>query len=353
MLAAVLTEPGKVELQEREIPSPGPGEILLAVEATTMCGTDLRIIAGTKTSGVRPGVIMGHEIAGRIAEIGEGVTGYEVGRQATVSIVVSCGTCADCLNDREHLCAQLELFGYAIDGGFAEYILVPAHAVARGNVIQTDAEIPPTALALSEPISCCLNAHAQYDVQPGNTVVVLGAGPIGLLHIQLAKASGAGQIIATNRGAERRALAEKLGATLTIDPSETDTVAAVKEATGGRGADVVIVCIGVPELANQALELATNGGRVSYFAGFPKDSTAEVEVNLIHYNELVVTGGSNARRRDVARAIKMLEAGLIDHEAIVTQTFDLSDFDAARQAVEDRSGVKVAITPGGKVPLER
>ena len=345
MLKAVLNAPEDFQLIEGPTPEPGPGEVLLRIEATTLCGTDLRLISGAKTAGVRPGVVMGHEIAGRIEALGEGVTGLDIGRQATVSIVVSCNRCRACLADREHLCENLELFGYAIDGGFQEHMLVPARAVASGNVIQTPKELPATALALAEPLSCVLNAADQLAVKPGDTVVVLGAGPIGLLHTQVAKACGATQIVVTNRSPQRLEAARRVGATHAVNPTTDDLPHLVSDITGGAGADVVIVCIGDLTLANQALQLAGNGGRVSYFAGFPKGSSADVDVNLIHYKELAVTGGSNARRRDVLRAVRMLAAGAIDTEAVVTHTFPLARVHEAVAAVRDRLGVKIAVIP--------
>lgn len=346
MLCAVLHRPNDLELVERPDPSPAPGEVLLKVEATTLCGTDMRILDGSKTAGVLPGMTPGHEIAGRIAALGEGVQGYYVGQQATVSIVVSCHSCRDCQDSREHLCANLELFGYAIDGGLAEYLVVPARAVSSGNLFVTSKELPATHLCLSEPISCCLNGFDQYRVEPGDTVVVLGAGPIGLLHTQLAaRLGGAAQVIVSNRSAARREIAANLGATATVDPTTQDLKTAVLDATDGQGADVVVVCIGGVDLANTALQLAGNGGRVNYFAGFPKGSTAVMDPNLIHYKELAVSGGSNARRRDVRRAISVLEAGLIDADAIVSHRFGLTRLHDAYDALKNRVGVKIAVIP--------
>ncbi|MDP9806613.1 2-desacetyl-2-hydroxyethyl bacteriochlorophyllide A dehydrogenase [Trueperella bonasi] len=346
MLAAQLNAPEDLKLVEKDRPTAGPGEVLLKIEANTMCGTDYRLYTGAKTAGVRGGVVPGHEIAGRVEEIGEGaeqiVPGLEVGQQATVSIVVSCGYCRNCLNDREHLCVNLELFGYAIDGGLQEYMVVPERALRRGNLITTSEELDPKALCLAEPISCCLNGLDQFKVEAGDTVAVLGAGPIGLIHAQLALASGAKHVFVSNRSEERRKVADRLGA-IGVGPDElAERVAAV---TDGAGADVVIVCIGAPDLAQEALELAAEGGRVNYFAGFPKGSTSEMEPNLIHYKELKVTGGSNARRRDVVRAIKLLEKGVINVGEIVTHTFPLSKVKDAYAAVNDRLGVKICVVP--------
>ncbi|HIW30401.1 MAG TPA: alcohol dehydrogenase catalytic domain-containing protein [Candidatus Luteococcus avicola] len=344
MRAAVLHAPGNFGLTEVPTPTPGPDEVLLRVEATTLCGTDLRLISGAKTAGVRPGVVLGHEIAGRIEVVGEGVDGYPVGAQATVSIVVSCHRCRECLANREHFCENLELIGYAIDGGLADYLLVPARAVAGGNVILTP-EMPARTLCLAEPLSCVLNGASQFNTQPGDTVVVLGAGPIGLLHTQLARLQGASNVIVTNRSAQRRALALGLGATHAVDPTSEDVAAVVGEVTNGRGADVVIVAIGALDLANQALQLAGTGGRVNYFAGFPKGSTAVMDPNLIHYKELLVTGGSNARRADVHRAVQVLASGAITADKIVTHAFNLDDVCQAITAVDQKLGVKVCVEP--------
>lgn len=346
MLAATLKAPHELELCEKERPVAEPGEVVLKVEANTLCGTDYRLFTGAKTAGVRYGVVPGHEIAGRIVDIGSGVDaiqpGLRPGQQATVSIVVSCGRCGNCLRDREHLCSHLELFGYAIDGGLQEYLVVPRRAVMRGNLITTSQELAPPALCLAEPISCCLNALDQFQVKPGDVVAILGAGPIGLIHAQLALACGARRVFVSNRGEARREVAARLGA-IGVAPDELS--AQVKAATDGAGADVVVVCIGVPELAQNALELAAIGGRVNFFAGFSKGSTSVMEPNLIHYKELQVTGGSNARRRDVKRAIAMLESGAINVSEIVTHEFPLSRVTEAYEAMNQRVGVKIAVIP--------
>lgn len=343
MNAAVLHGVNDLRLDRRPVPEPGPGEVLLKVEANTICGTDLRIISGAKTAGVRPGVIMGHEFAGRVAVVGPDVVGVEVGRQATCSIVVSCQHCPNCVNGREHLCENLELVGYGIDGGMAEYLLVPQQAMAHGNLVLTPNELSPTLLALAEPLSCVLNGAGQVNVRPGDSVAVLGTGPIGLLHIALATMAGATRIYASGRPG-RLAMAEQLGATAVTETGD-DLVKLIRGRTEGRGADVVIVAVGDTTLANVALQLAAIGGRVNYFAGFPKGSTAQTDPNIIHYNELQVTGGSNARRADVRRAVELLSSGRLPVADLVSHTFPLTELDAAIKAVADRVGLKVALLP--------
>lgn len=344
MKAAVLEEIGQLELRDLPVPMPGPGEVLLRVEANTICGTDLRIISGAKTAGVRLGVILGHEFAGRVAAVGDGVVDVPVGAQATCCVVVSCGRCQACRAGRENVCDTLVLFGYELDGGLAEYVLVPRVAMERGNLMLVDRELDPVLLALAEPVSCCLRGARQVGVQPGETVVVLGTGPIGLIHVALAKLAGATRVIASGRpGRLEPALA--VGATEATDVTGEALTQHVLDATGGRGADVVIVAVGAPELANQALQLAAIGGRVNYFAGFTKGATAEIDPNLIHYREIAVSGSSNASRADVAQAVTLLSSGALDIRGIVTHQFPLIELDQAVTAVKERHGLKVVVLP--------
>lgn len=345
MQAAVLHDIDDLRLSDVPKPTPGPGEVLLKVEANTICGTDLRIISGAKTAGVRKGVVMGHEFAGRVAEVGEGVEGVRVGQQATCSIVVSCNRCRNCLSGREHLCENLRLFGYEIDGGMAEYLLVPQDVMANGNLMLVENELPATMLALAEPVSCCLNGARQVNVRPGDSVVVLGTGPIGLLHIALAKLAGATKIFASGRPG-RLDPALEMGASEAFDLTGEALTREILQRTGGRGADVVIVAVGDLSLANQALELAAIGGRVNFFAGFPKGSTTQMDPNIIHYNELLVSGGSNAKRADVQQAVELLSSGRLDVHSLVTLEIPLSELDAAIDAVKQRKGLKVAVIPG-------
>lgn len=344
MNAAVLNGIDDLTLSRVPVPVPGPGEVLLKIEANTICGTDLRYISGAKTSGVRPGVIMGHEFAGRVADVGEGVEGVPLGAQATCSIVMSCLKCDRCLAGREHLCQHLRLFGSAIDGGLAEYMLVPREAMDHGNLVLVPQELPATMLALAEPVSCVLNGANQVRTQPGDTVVVMGTGPIGLLHIAVARMAGATTIIAAGR-AGRLEPALQMGATAAYDLTGDALTQQILKDTGGRGADVVIVAVGSLPLANQALQVAAIGGRVNYFGGFPKGSMVEMDPNLIHYNELVVTGGSNARRADVVQAVNLLSSGRLEVAPIVSHTFALTELDDAITAVAQRHGLKVAVLP--------
>jgi L-iditol 2-dehydrogenase len=345
MLAAVLAGPNDLKTQEVPTPSPGPGEVLVKVGADTICGTDVRILRGEKTSGVRLPVVLGHETAGHVAEVGPGVTGYEVGAPVAMAPVIPCRYCWQCRHDLENACVNQRIVGYAVDGGLAEYMLVPADAVAARCLFVADADLPSEQLALAEPLACVVNGQRWSRVQVDDTVLVMGAGPIGLLHLQLALASGARAVIVSEPAAGRRAQAERLGATVTVDPTSEDLAAVVDEVSRGVGVDSTIVAIGVPRLVNQAVQLARTGGRVNLFAGFKNKGLAEVESNLLHYKQVLLTGTSNARRADYETALHLIETGKVDTASMVTHRFPLRAVAEAIETVTAGEAIKVAVLP--------
>jgi L-iditol 2-dehydrogenase len=346
MLAAVLAGPNDLRLEQLEVKDPGPGELLVKVGADTICGTDLRILRGEKTSGVRAGAVLGHEIAGHVEAAGAGLEGWDPGQPVAIAPVVPCGNCWECKHGMENMCSGNRIIGYEINGGMAERMLIPADAVARGNVFKAAVDLPSEQLALAEPLSCVVNGQRRSDVRAGSNVLIMGAGPIGLFHLQLARLSGADAVIVSEPADIRRAHAERFGATATVDPTSGDLDAAVLDATGGIGVDAAIVCIGIPPLINQAINLTRPGGTINIFAGLKDKGWAEVEGNRIHYKELVVTGTSNSRRADYAIALRMIEAGRIDTAAMVTHRFPLESVVEAIETVTSREAIKVAVLPG-------
>lgn len=345
MKAVVYHGAGDVHVEQVDTPSPGPGEVVIRVLANTICGTDLRIVRGLKKKGVIAPRILGHEVAGIIAATGDGVTNYSPGETVGLCPTYSCGGCVQCQRGRPHLCENALVLGHQTDGGMADYILIPERAVSDGVIVSYDAPLDPAAAALAEPLSCVI--HGQRFLKPGigDTVLVLGGGAIGLLHSAVAKHSGARQIILSEPMAFRRELGSQFGVDIAVDPTSTDLEQVVMEATDGHGADVVIVCIGIPALVNQALSLAAKHGRVSLFAGFPADETAAVDANLVHYRELTVVGSSNSSVPDYQQAMGLLEAGTITVDSLVTHRFSLDDYDEAVETISAPDAIKVAILP--------
>ena len=345
MLAARLTAVNDLKVEDVPTPSAGRGEVLVEVGANTICGTDLRIIRGEKTSYVELPVILGHEAAGRVVEVGEGVDRYTPGDRVALNPGIPDRRCWACRHDLENVCEHKRIVGYSVDGGLAQYVLVPTESVDAGSLFVAESDLPYEQLALAEPLGCVINGQRQSRVEPDDVVVVMGAGPIGLFHTQLARIAGAREIIVSQRSAPRRELALRLGATIGVNPEEQDLGEVVKETTGGLGADVVIVCIGVPELVNEALHLSRIGGRVNLFAGIKGKGWAEVEANLIHYNQIQVTGSSDARRSDYETALRLIESGRVDTESMISHRFPLSKLSDALATAAGKEAIKVAVTP--------
>lgn len=342
MKAGVLRDVNKVSYMDVADPVLQPGDLLVKVKAATVCGTDIRILRGKKTTDIRYPSVLGHEFAGVIVNDG-GHAEFKVGQAVCVCPQFACGHCEYCIRSAENLCQNLTAIGYQIDGAFAEYVRIPAAGVASGNVFTIPEGVSFEKAALAEPLSCVMNGQERIGLKMGDTVTVLGAGPIGILHVKLARLTGARTIIVSEPNAMRREAALRAGADIVIDPASEDFFAKVLAATDGLGTDVAIVAIGVPSLANDAIRLVCHRGRVSLFAGFPKGAQVEIDVNAIHYKELTVTGSFGLTRLQFERSLKMIASGQLELDSLLTHRFGLQDIVAALEAAEQGSAIKVAI----------
>lgn len=345
MRAAVFHGPKQVTVEEVPVPELGRGDLLVRVGANTLCGTDTRIYRGEKTKGVRTPTILGHEFAGEVAAVGADVVGFEPGQRVAMAPVIPCRACPSCIADRENACDARQAMGYEFDGALAEYVRVPEVALAAGNLFRVDADVPFDHLALAEPLSCCVNGFRRSQIELGDRVVVLGAGPIGQLHTQLARIAGASEIIVSEPSAFRRDVAQAHGATRVVDPTGEDLAKVVFDATDGQGVDAVVVCIGVPALVDDAISLARKGGTLNLFAGFPKGASASIDPNEVHYRELVVTGTTAARRRDYREALRLILDGSVRLDAMVTKSTGLDGVAELLANPPSDTGLKVAVTP--------
>lgn len=342
MKAAILHAPNRMELVPVADPALAAGDLVLRVRAATICGTDIRVFRGRKTTGIRYPSIIGHEFSGEIVATG-GASPFRVGQRVGVCPAIPCGHCPQCLRGRENLCPDLQAIGYEIDGAFAEFIRIPARAVELGNVHVLPDHVSDEAAALIEPLACVLNGQNKVHLQQGDTVAVLGAGPIGTLHAKLARLRGAGRVIVSEPNAARREAALTAGADVALDPMAGDLQAAVRGETRGLGADVVICAIGIPALAAQAVGLAAKGGRVSLFAGFSKGETGMLDVNAIHYDELRLTGAFGLSRADYEASLNMIADGRIELSDMVTHRYPLAEIAEAFAVAESGAAMKVAI----------
>ena len=345
MKAVVLHGPNDFRPEEIDRPIIASNELLVKMERAAICGTDIRILEGKKTKDVRYPSVIGHEICGTICEVGADVKGFEIGEKVAIANVIPCGSCPMCLSGMENACMNRQAIGYQFDGGFEEYVRIPQICIAAGNVVKLPDSVSFTAGALIEPLACCIRGLRNVGTKFNDAVLVVGAGPIGLIHVQLSKISGARKVIVSEPNAFRREKALEVGADRVVDPTSEDLAQIIKEETHGIGVDVIIVAIGVPSLVNSTLKLARKGGRVCMFAGFAGTGESAVEMNTIHYNELNVCGSSAYKREDYLAAAEMVKTGRLNLDAIATHEFTLDEFQTAYEVNKSGVGLKILIKP--------
>ena len=336
--------PNNYEVTEIEKPVCGADEILLKMKAAALCGTDKRIFTGAKTKGVRPDSVVGHEICGLVEEVGENVNGFAPGDKVAVANVIPCGHCSACLSGRENACLERKAIGYEFNGGFEDYILIPQICIQSGNVVKLPEHVSFEAGALIEPLACCIRGLRNTGTTFGDTVLICGAGPIGLMHLQLSLGAGAKKVVVSEPDAAKRELALKLGACRAVDPSSEDLTQAVMEETDGEGVDRAVMAIGVNALVDSVFKMTKKGGTVCLFAGFPKGKMSEFDPSVIHYNELHVTGSTAYKRIDYLQAAEMVIQKKIDLDAIVSHRFALEEFRQALDLHMAGTDLKIVIT---------
>jgi threonine dehydrogenase-like Zn-dependent dehydrogenase len=340
--ACVFNGPGDVAVVERPTPEPGTGEIVLRVGAAGLCHSDVRVYKGEKYA--RQGVIPGHEISGVVAAVGSGVSDWSEGDHVSLCPIIACGTCSFCRVGKRNRCVKRITLGYDEDGGLGEYLLVPEPIVRLGHVFRLPEGIPLDLASLLEPTSCVYNSMELLDVGPGTTMLLIGAGPMGLMHVVVAQALGA-NVIASEPDEERRGWARRLGAT-TIDPNKEDVVAAVKEMTNGEGADVASVTTGAVPAVAPAIAGVRKQGAINLFGGFPPNSVLNLDPNVIHYNELVLTGSQNATIAQYEKSLRLLPK-LGDLRHVVSHSFTIDDAPKAYESRLTSAGLKTEVVYPG------
>ena len=338
--------PGDVALEEAPEPTPGPGEIMLRVRATSMCGTDVKIsTAGHQR--MEPDRVMGHEIAGEIAELGEGVTGWSVGDRVQVIAAIPCGECDWCRAGIETICPNQLSMGYQFDGGFAPYLIVPPQVLKVDGLNRIPDGVGFAEASVAEPFACAINAQELVDTHFGDTVVVVGSGPIGCLHVRLARARGAEKVFLVELSKERLDLAAAVvHPDAAICSAEEDPVARVLELTGGRGADVVITAAASGAAQEQGLQMLAPRGRISLFGGLPKDRpTITLDSNLVHYKELSIWGANGSSPAQNKKALALIADGSVPVTDLITHRLPLEKIAEGLDVVKNGTGIKVTIEP--------
>ncbi|PRZ11611.1 alcohol dehydrogenase catalytic domain-containing protein [Nesterenkonia sandarakina] len=344
MKQAILNGPLDMIIKEQEIPPLEPGDCLLRVQSALVCGTDIRIYEGTKKKNVTYPTVMGHEFAGTIAESnGPLPHGLVVGDLVAVYPIMPCGHCSACVRGRENICRNRLAFGYQIPGAFAEYVHVPAAAVRAGNLVKVNG-VRPNSAAVIEPLSCAYNGLKLIDAPAAHALLVVGCGPLGLMHIRLASALGVKKIVAVDPSAQRLSAAAKSGAQLTLAPGDT-AAREILEFTDGDGVDAMVVAVGRTDAFEPYLEALSPGAKVNLFAGFPtgKDVLA-VSANDVHYNEYSLIGSSSCHLSDFEFVASMVTDGTLQVDDLVTTTMEIEEAVAALEAAKAGDDLRVGIT---------
>lgn len=347
MIAAQYTQgAGTFAVRDVPVPTIDQEQMLLRIEAASICGTDLKIIRhGHRKLPAGRTITLGHEFAGTIETVGERVVGFERGQRVGVAPNMGRPGSETVARGMANMDPAYTAFGITFDGSHAEYLRIPAEAIAQGNVIRLPDGMPAERATLAEPLSCAINAVRQTRIELGDSVAVVGCGPMGLLNLMLAKVSGAGQLIAVDLNEERLDLARRLGATQTIHNDPCDLNESIRRLTDGRGVDVVICAVPVPQLQQQLLNMLAPFGRLCLFAGWPHGaSSCELDTNPIHYRALTVTGTTGGSNRDYAAALHLIASGAIDVSRIVSHVLHISRLDEAYRIAQNSHGMKIVLT---------
>lgn len=346
MKVATFYAPGDIRLDDVEEPRVSAGEVKIRVRACSMCGTDVKISRSGHPN-MSPPQVMGHEIAGEITDVGEGVEGWAAGDRVQVIAAIPDGTCEECRAGRMTVCPHQLSMGYQFPGGFAEYMIVPREVLAVDGLNRIPDGLGFAEASVAEPLACVLNGQELARVGDGDTVVVIGSGPIGCLHVRLARARGAARVILIDLNSDRLAEAAALvNPDLTIVSSETDPVEAVLGATAGRGADVVITAAASGAAQEQGLRMLARQGRLSLFGGLPKDApTITVDANLVHYRELSIVGVNGSSPEHNKQALNLIASGAVPVADLITHRLPLDRFLDAIDIVGRGEAIKVTIEP--------
>jgi L-iditol 2-dehydrogenase len=344
MRAAYLTGANQFEIKDVKQLSPPNGGVVLEVRACGVCGSDLR--RWREGPGKEP-VIPGHEIAGVVVEVGKEVADYSVGDRLALAPDIHCGKCYYCRRNLFNLCDELHFLGITTGypGGFAEQMILTAEVLSNGVVHRMPDGMSFTSAALAEPCSSVLAAHDHACTGLGDNVLVMGAGPIGCLHIAVAKARGA-KVMISEPSASRREMSLAFDPDLVINPNEDDLAEMVMSSTGRVGADIVICANPVAATQTQAVEVVRKGGKVVLFGGLPKKSPNTVfDGNRIHYGEIEVVGAFSYHPSFHALALRTIQHGLVQAEKVITEVLPLDEIDQAFQLASQGNALKVMVAP--------
>ncbi|MFP3126491.1 zinc-dependent alcohol dehydrogenase family protein [Ectobacillus funiculus] len=336
MLAGVFEKPGSVALQEKEMPTlKSDLDVKIKVLAASICGTDVHILSEPPGHPATRGIIQGHEYMGEVVEIGKHVKNVNVGDRVIIDPTTTCGSCYFCEIGKPNMCEHSSALGIFLDGGWAPYSVVPSK-----NVFKISNEIAPEIAVLAEPLSCVIHGSERVNVQPGDSVVIVGAGPMGQLFTQVLKAAGAAKIICVDFSDYRLDYSKKSGATHIVNPKNEDLVKAVKEITKV-GADVVVDCVGT--LLDQCMSLVRHGGQI-LLVGMNEHANPQIKQYDLVRKEITIKG-TYIQSYDFPKVVKILESSLLNLESLITHKISLSKINDGIDTMRKGGAIKIIVYP--------
>jgi L-iditol 2-dehydrogenase len=345
MKAVVFEDIEKMVLKEVPTPECPDDGLLIKVKACAICGTDIKIFHSGHTH-IRPPRITGHELSGEIVEVGKNVEEFAVGQRVAVAPALPCGTCYYCKKAIFGMCERLAPIGYHHDGGFAEYMAVPPVAVRMNCVNLLPENVSYEEAAIAEPLACAINGQNLSGVGLGSVVLVIGAGPLGCMHVRLAKARGAIKTILADISQHRLEMAQIANADLYLNSADHDLQRIVLVETDGRGANVVITACSSPQAQEQALDLVAKRGNINFFGGLPKgNSTITIDSNLLHYREFSITGTHGSAPDDNRLALDLISRGIVPVKDLISKTIPLEQLVEGIRMAESGRYMKIVVTP--------
>lgn len=345
MKAVVYYAPGDLRVEDVPDPRAGPDEIRVKVDACAVCGTDRKSYQHGNPR-IKAPLVMGHEFTGLIDTVGPRVEGFAIGERIVMATSISCGRCRYCREGWRNLCLDLAPMGFTYPGGMAEYTVIPGRAIDNGHVVKVPPDIPAEQAALAEPLSCAVNAVNQCGLRRGDTVVVVGAGPMGLMNACVARAKGAARIVLAEVSQARLAQAAEFGCDVLVNPDMEDLAGRVKELTGGLGADVAIVAAPAAAPQEIALDLVRKRGTICLFASLPVgQSTLRLDSRKIHYGELRLIGSSDSTGQHVREAIELMASGTIPMARLASHVLPLDGIFRAFELMSSGAALRVVLKP--------
>jgi L-iditol 2-dehydrogenase len=344
--------PEDVRLEDVPEPECGPGEVKLRVRNCSTCGTDVKILHNGHQN-ISPPRTLGHEVAGEVVEVGADVnstygSSWTVGDRVQVIAAVPCGHCHECRKGWMAVCQNQTSIGYQYDGGFAEYMIVPQQVLAVDGLNKIPENVGFDEASAAEPFACAINAQELLGIEEGDTLVVFGAGPIGCMHIRIARGvHKVGKVFLVDVNAERLAMsAAAVQPDEVINGAEVDVVARVMELTDGRGADVIITATAANITQEQAIAMAARNGRISFFGGLPKTNpTITCDSNVVHYRQLHIHGANGSAPEHNKRALEYISTGLVPVKDLITEHLPLERALDAFSIVQKGEAIKVTVEP--------